>query len=238
MTEFEARLKDLASQIGVELTEPKLSQFSAYATLLKEWNEKMNLTAITDDEGIIVKHFIDSLYLLKLTEIQQNSSLVDVGTGAGFPGVPLLIARPDLAVCLMDSTAKRLKFLEAVLTELHLKADTVHIRAEEAGQNKQFREKFDIACARAVAPLQILSEYCLPLVKQGGRFLSLKGKPESYEIKRGETAIKLLGGEKPQIIEYELINGDERTLIITKKISQTPSKYPRPSAKLAKKPLA
>ncbi|MGI6773082.1 MAG: 16S rRNA (guanine(527)-N(7))-methyltransferase RsmG [Clostridiales bacterium] len=238
MTEFEARLKDLASQIGVELTEPKLSQFSAYATLLKEWNEKMNLTAITDDEGIIVKHFIDSLYLLKLTEIQQNSSLVDVGTGAGFPGVPLLIARPDLAVCLMDSTAKRLKFLEAVLTELHLKADTVHIRAEEAGQNKQFREKFDIACARAVAPLQILSEYCLPLVKQGGRFLSLKGKPESDEIKRGETAIKLLGGEKPQIIEYELINGDERTLIITKKISQTPSKYPRPSAKLAKKPLA
>ena len=150
--------------------------------------------------------------------------------------MPLLIARPDLAVCLMDSTAKRLK-LEAI-TELHLKADTVHIRAEEAGQNKQFREKFDIACARAVAPLQILSEYCLPLVKQGGRFLSLKGKPESDEIKRGETAIKLLGGEKPQIIEYELINGDERTLIITKKISQTPSKYPRPSAKLAKKPLA
>jgi len=237
MTEFEIRLKELSNQAEIDLTEEMISRFSLYASLLKEWNEKMNLTAITDDEGIAVKHFIDSLYLLKLVDIKEGNSLVDVGTGAGFPGVPLLIARPDLKLCLMDSTAKRLKFLETVLTELKLTADTVHIRAEEAGQNKTFRESFDIATARAVAPLHILSEYCLPLVKKGGVFLSLKGKPESDEIERGEKAIKVLGGEKAQIMEYELINGDKRTLIITKKISQTPPKYPRPSAKLAKKPL-
>ena len=236
MTEFEIRLKELSNQAEIDLTEEMISRFSLYASLLKEWNEKMNLTAITDDEGIAVKHFIDSLYLLKLVDIKEGNSLVDVGTGAGFPGVPLLIARPDLKVCLMDSTAKRLKFLETVLTELKLTADTVHIRAEEAGQNKTFRESFDIATARAVAPLHILSEYCLPLVKKGGVFLSLKGKPESDEIERGEKAIKVLGGEKAQIMEYELINGDKRTLIITKNIAN-PAKISPPICQTRQKTI-
>ncbi len=231
--EFFARC---AAEYGFDLTAHQLEQFDLYARLLVEWNEKMNLTAITQPRDIVIKHFLDSILALKAVELPQGASLVDVGSGAGFPSVPMLILRPDLKLTLLDSLNKRLIFLEALLQELGLEATRLHARAEEAGKGAQ-RQQFDCATARAVAQLNKLCEYCLPLVKEGGTFLALKGADAQAEADAAAKAIKLLGGSLQEAKAYTLPDGDKRALLVIKKISQTPPKYPRPSAQISKAPL-
>ncbi|MCM1528772.1 MAG: 16S rRNA (guanine(527)-N(7))-methyltransferase RsmG [Alistipes sp.] len=199
-----------------------------------EYNENVNLTAITDPMEILVKHFIDSCYILNLVDIPRNSSIVDVGTGAGFPSVPLKIMRPDLEVTLLDSLAKRISFLERLCDRLNFECRCIHGRAEDIAKLPEYREKFDFSCARAVANLSVLAEYCLPFVKVNGCFLSLKGPNE--DIASSEAAIYILGGEIHSCNDYT-VNSDERRLIVTRKISQTSTKYPRKSAQIKKKSL-
>lgn len=222
---------------GINLTEKQLDDFEKYAEMVVETNKHLNLTAITDPEGIAVKHFTDSLTLLALKEIPEGSKVLDIGTGAGFPAVPLMIARRDIDMTMVDSTAKRLKFVDSVVEELSLGGVTVHGRAEELGKKPEFREKFDFVTARAVANLRDLSEYCLPFVKKGGYFIAMKGPLASEEITNGKKAIKILGGEIEEIKSVKLSDAGERNIVMIKKISQTPPKYPRPSAQIAKKPL-
>lgn len=231
-------LKLKAAEIGIELSSESLDRFDKYAEMLVETNKTLNLTAITEPDEIVTKHFCDCLSLLKEVEIPQGAKLIDVGTGAGFPGVVLLIARPDLKITLMDSTNKRLVFVQSVVDALGLKANVVHSRAEEAGKNPAFREKYDFATARAVANMQTLSEYCLPFLKVGGLFAAMKGAKASDELSVAKGAIKILGGQVHSAKEFNLFDCGERSILCVKKISQTPSKYPRPSAQIAKKPLA
>ncbi|MDD2955542.1 MAG: 16S rRNA (guanine(527)-N(7))-methyltransferase RsmG [Oscillospiraceae bacterium] len=231
------KLISLAEAAGVALTPQMAEQFDRYAGLLVEWNEKMNLTAITQPEEIVVKHFVDSLIPLAQFPVPQNASVIDVGTGAGFPGLPWKIARPDLKLTLLDSLNKRLNFLNEVLSQLQITGETVHARAEDGGKNPQYRERFDIATARAVANLTALSEYCLPYVNVGGYFLALKSGQIDDELEQAKPAIRLLGGKCREIIPYALPDGSGRSLIVLEKISQTPAKYPRPAAQMAKKPL-
>ena len=228
-------LKQYADAIGVPLDSAALERFDTYAALLVEWNRKMNLTAITAPEEIVIKHFIDSLVLLPFTEPAEGARVIDVGTGAGFPGIPLLIARNDIRLTLADALNKRLVFLEEVLAACGLHAATVHARAEELGNDERFRETYDLAVARAVAPLNVLSEYCLPFVKVGGSFLAMKGTQE--DMASAERAVKALGGEIERTVSYELPNGDGRSMILIKKISQTSTRYPRKSKKIASAPL-
>ena len=229
------KLKSLAADIGVELDEEALQSFSLYSDLLIDVNNHMNLTAITEPDEILIKHFIDSLEILRFADIKNGASVIDVGTGAGFPGVPLLIARNDIKLTLLDSLQKRLSFLETVLEGCNLDARLVHMRAEDGGQDKILRETFDVATARAVAPLNILSEYCLPFVKEGGRFIALKGSGE--EVASSEKAIKTLGGEIIDNVSYKLPNKDARSMIIIKKISQTSTRFPRKPKKITSAPL-
>lgn len=196
----------------------------------------MNLTAITDPDEIAVKHFYDSLLLLTAVDLPTGASVVDVGTGAGFPGVVLKIARPDIRLTLLDSLGKRLTFLEALLQELGLSADLVHARAEEAGRGK-LRESFDLVTARAVAALPVLSEYCLPFAGVGGTFVAMKGASAGEELRGSLGAIARLGGDEPELVTKLLPGGDQRGFIIVRKKTATPSAYPRPSAKIAKAPL-
>lgn len=226
-----------AYEYGVELDETALDRFDRYAELLCEWNTFMNLTAIKEPDEIVKKHFIDSLSLLSAVRIPEGSSLIDVGTGAGFPGIPLLIARNDLKVTLLDSTNKRLEFIKAVLESTGLSAKVVHMRAEDAGRNKEFREKFDFATARAVSNLRDLSEYCLPFVKIGGYFVPMKSAKTDEETVEAKKAISVLGGKISDIKSFELDGAGQRTVLLIKKISQTPTNYPRPSAKMAKFPI-
>lgn len=231
-------LKSKAAEIGIELSSESLDRFDKYAKMLVETNKTLNLTAITEPDEIVTKHFCDCLSLLKEVEIPQGAKLIDIGTGAGFPGVVLLIARPDLKITLMDSTNKRLVFVQSVVDALGLNANVVHSRAEEAGKNPAFREKYDFVTARAVANMQTLSEYCLPFLKVGGLFAAMKGAKASDELSVAKGAIKILGGQVHSAKEFNLFDCGERSILCVKKISQTPSKYPRPSAQIAKKPLA
>ena len=218
--------------------EEKLKNLEVYSDLLTEWNEKINLTAITDDDGIAIKHFYDSLMLIKYFDIKENAKMIDVGTGAGFPSIPCRIFRKDIELTLLDSLNKRINFLKEVGQGVNLEnVEYVHGRAEECGRNKNYREKFDIATARAVANLSSLSEYCIPFVKVGGYFVALKGPDCENEINEAKSAIKKLGGEIEKIVTYELPDGSRRTIIIIKKISTTMTKYPRTSAKIAKEKL-
>lgn len=219
------------------LDEIAIKRLETYYKDLVEWNEKINLTAITDLEGVLTKHFYDSLLFLKYVDLPKNASLIDVGTGAGFPGVVLKIARPDIKLTLLDGLNKRLLFLESLLKNLGLEAETVHLRAEEGGKNEKYREKFDFATARAVARLNLLSEYCLPFVKRGGSFVALKGPTAEEEMAEARNAIQLCGGKKSEIFSEKLPDGSDRAITVIKKISQTPTKFPRPHAKIAKKPL-
>lgn len=220
------RLNEVFSCAGLALTPKMTEQLLKYAELLCEWNEKMNLTAITDPEGIAVKHFLDSCLPLTMVDIPNGSSLIDVGTGAGFPGVPMHILRSDISLTLLDSLNKRLTFLKTVLDEIGLAAQLVHSRAEDSG-SALLRESFDFAAARAVARLSVLSEYCLPFVKVGGAFIALKGPDCSDEIDNAEPAIRVLGGKIESVSEYSIPGGDKRTLIVIRKVSSTPKRYPR-----------
>ena len=231
------KISPLCANFGLDLTAEIRERLNTYGNLLVEWNEKMNLTAITEPDAVLYKHFYDCLLFLKHVNIKDNASLIDVGTGAGFPGMVLKIARPDINLTLLDGLNKRLTFLNEVLSQLGLEAQTVHMRAEDAGKNAKYREKFDIACARAVAALPVLSEYCIPLVKKGGLFVAMKGQNGADEAAAATNAVKLLGGEKSQIICETLTGNEQRTFILTKKISQTPPKYPRAGGKITKSAL-
>lgn len=220
---------------NITLSDEKIEMFDKYASLLVEWNAKFNLTAIKDPDGIVVKHFVDSLAVL--SENKLEGSLIDVGTGAGFPGLPLLIASDNLNVTFLDSTGKKIKFIETVLDELGLFADTFNARAEEAAKDDYLRENFDFATARAVSNLRDLSEYCLPFVKVGGKFISMKSAKTDEEIKDAKEAIKVLGGEIEKINSFELADCGERTLVYIKKVRPTPTKYPRNYSQIVKNPI-
>lgn len=230
-------LKENAAILGTELSDEMLEKFDKLADLLIETNKSMNLTAIKEPDDIVVKHFADSLSLYSAIVPEPGAKVLDLGTGAGFPGIPLLIARPDLKLTMIDSTAKKLKYVADTVETLGLTAEVFHTRAEEAGQNPLYREKYDIVCSRAVAALNVLSEYCLPFVKAGGIFVAMKSAKADEEIAQAKQAIRLLGGEIADKKTFFLSDGGERTLIIIKKISQTSPKYPRPSAQISKKPL-
>ncbi len=212
--------------------------FSKYTDLLLSYNEVMNLTAITDKDEINIKHYLDSVAPLAFSLIPDGAKVADVGSGAGFPGVPLKIAKRDIHLTAIDSLLKRLNFLETVKEELSLdNFTTVHMRAEEAGQNEELRESFDIATARAVASLSVLCEWCLPLVKVGGSFVALKGPSPEAEIEEAKEAIKILGGNVSDVFEVKLPGDITHSIVLIKKISQTPSKYPRKAGKASKQPI-
>lgn len=229
------RFKALCENNEIHLDETAIDRFDSYAQLLVEWNKKMNLTAITEPEEIEIKHFLDCLMLSRYFDISSVESAIDVGAGAGFPSMPLMILKPEIKFTLVDSLNKRLEFLDVVCDELGLKAELVHSRAEDLGQNTEYREKYDMATARAVASMNVLAEYCLPFVKQGGNFVALKGSND--DVSPAENSIKTLGGELVKNVSYKLNGGDERSLAVVKKISQTPTQYPRKSKKISTKPL-
>ena len=226
-----------AKELGIELTEQAAERFDLLAELLVEQNKVMNLTAITDPDEIVIKHFIDSISLLSAVNPEKGAKILDLGTGAGFPGIPLLITRPDIDLTMVDSTAKKLAYVAATVEKLGLEAETLHARAEEAGKNPEYREQYNIVCSRAVAALNVLCEYCLPFVKVGGMFVAMKSAKAEEEIALAKNALKTLGGEIIDKKTFKLADGGERNLIIIKKISQTPPKYPRVSAQIAKKAL-
>lgn len=231
-------IEEKAETLGISVSPDLIEKLEVYAKELKEWNEKINLTAITDDEGIVVKHFIDSLMLLKYIDIPENSKIIDVGTGAGFPGLVIAAARPDVKVTLLDSTGKKLKVVNDIGEKMGLlNYEILNMRAEEAGQKKEYRELYDFATARAVAELRVLSEYCLPFVKQNGYFISMKGALADKEIENATNALKTLSGKIEEKYNFNLCDAGERNIIKIKKISQIPTKYPRVSAQIAKKPL-
>lgn len=237
-----ALLKAYAADLGVSLSDEQLARFDRYAELLCEWNEKMNLTGITDPYGIVIRHFVDSLTLVPY--LPPDATLIDVGTGAGFPAIPVAIARPDVRVTLLDSLNKRLVFLGAVTEELSLSCVTVHARAEDGGHKAELREQFDVSTARAVAALPTLCEYCLPFVKTGGVFVALKGPESDSETEAALKAAKALGAVHKDTARVQVPacpkDGEEtfdRRLIVFEKTVATPKAYPRPAAKIAKKPF-
>ena len=234
IAKFEEGLKSL----DIELSDNQKKQFIQYYELLIEWNKVMNLTAITDLEDVIKKHFIDSLTIVK-SICPKKKTIIDVGTGAGFPGIPIKIAFPETNIVLLDSLNKRINFLNEVINQLHLKeVRTIHGRAEDYGKNPEYREQFDLCVSRAVANLSSLSEYCIPFVKRDGCFVSYKSGRASNEMNSAQNAIKLLGGKIENVLEFNLPNSTmERTLIIIKKTLTTPKKYPRAAGKPSKEPL-
>ena len=229
------RFTDLCIRNGITLDNTALDRFDLFASLLVEWNKKMNLTAITEPQEIEVKHFLDCLLVQEYFDFSSVKTAVDIGAGAGFPSIPLLICNENVEFTLVDSLNKRLDFLSVVCKELGINANLIHSRAEELGQDEDFRESFDLALARAVAPMNVLSEYCLPFVKSGGSFVALKGSND--DITPAQNAIKTLGGELVNNVSYKLNDGDLRTLAIVKNISQTPTQYPRKPKKISTKPL-
>lgn len=232
---FQAKL----SAYGIELTETQLQQFTMYYELLTSWNEKMNLTSITELTEVYEKHFYDSLSPSFFVDFRQIDTLCDVGAGAGFPSIPLKICFPHLQITIIDSLKKRLTFLEEVKRKLHLtNVSLIHGRAEDIGQNKQYREYFSCVTARAVASMSVLAEYCLPLCKKDGLFIALKGAKVDQELADATRSLQILGGEVVRKIAFTLpIEQSERSIVLIKKIKQTPSKYPRKAGTPAKKPL-
>ncbi len=227
--------------IGIKLSDKQYEQFDQYYELLVEWNSFMNLTGITDYEEVLLKHYVDSL-VLHIEEIGHNNdniSLIDVGTGAGFPGLPLKIAHPQLNVVLLDSLNKRVKFLNQVIEDLGLEGiQAIHSRAEDGGRNKNLREQFDISVSRAVANLSTLSEYNLPFVKVGGYFVAYKSGDVDDEVKNAANAVKQLGGVIERIDKFKLPYSDiERSLVFIKKIKNTPGRYPRKAGLPGKEPI-
>lgn len=232
-------LSDGISSMGLNPTDEILDQFQRYKELLVDWNTKMNLTTITDDEGIVYKHFLDSLTCLNGPVDFKGKYVLDLGTGAGFPGIPLKIMDPSIKITLLDSLNKRVKYLNEVCTALKLQdVICLHARAEEAARDKALREGFDIVVSRAVANLSTLSEYCLPFVRVGGFFIAQKTNEAVKEIHEAEKAIHILGGEMPQIIKVTIPNTDfDHNLVIIKKVKSTPSQYPRKAGTPSKQPI-
>ncbi|MDR1002678.1 MAG: 16S rRNA (guanine(527)-N(7))-methyltransferase RsmG [Oscillospiraceae bacterium] len=231
------KMRSIAADMGIALEGKMLTQLDTYARLLTEKNKVMNLTRIEDADGIVVKHFADSLTLLTSCDIPLGASLIDVGTGAGFPGMVLSIARPDLSVTLLDSTKKRLDFLLETAAEIGVTVAAAHFRAEDAGRSPSMRERYDVVCARAVARLSVLAEYCLPLCAVGGVFISMKGPAGEVEAAEAARAVGLLGGVTREARELVLPDGSERTIIVIDKTKRTGGGYPRPQAKIKAMPL-
>ena len=221
----------------IEIDEDAFARLDKFAELLIETNKSFNLTAIKEPDDVTVKHFADCLAIFKYVNIPENAKIIDVGTGAGFPGLVLKLSRPDINMTFLDSTKKKLGFIENVLNVCGVKGETLHMRAEEAAQLSKYREQFDFATARAVAALPVLSEYCLPFVKLGGSFVSMKSAESNEEMEAAKKAIGILGGKINEDIVFDLVENMPRRIITIKKNSQTPTKYPRPSAQIAKKPL-
>ncbi|MCQ4832700.1 MULTISPECIES: 16S rRNA (guanine(527)-N(7))-methyltransferase RsmG [Hungatella] len=239
--EFKDRLNRELNQFSIILENSQINQFYQYYELLDEWNKVMNLTAITDQNEVITKHFVDSLALVKaMGEISTKEyKIIDIGTGAGFPGIPLKIAFPQLKITLMDSLNKRIKFLNEVIEQLGLKEITaVHSRAEDLGRDKDYREQYDLSVSRAVANLSTLSEYCMPFVKPGGFFISYKSGKIEEELSSAKHAIFLLGGKVNRIESFTLDGAEaERTLIKIEKVSEISKRYPRKAGVPGKEPL-
>ncbi len=224
---------DTFASASLDINERQAQQYVDLCDFMVEYNKNVNLTAITDFEDVVMKHFVDSVLPFSMLDISEGESFIDVGTGAGFPSLPLLIYRPDLNGTLCDSLQKRCIYLQKVCEKIKVKAEIVHARSEELGRKQ--REKYDFATARAVAAMPVLSEYCVPFVKVGGAFIALKSVNE--DISSADNAIRLLGGKVEKNTDYKLPNGDDRRLVVIRKISQTSTKYPRTSANIAKKPL-
>ena len=236
MTVVESFKKSL-SEYSIDISEKQLSSFERYYELLIEWNEKINLTAITEKEDVYVKHFLDSVSIIKICDLNQFDNLIDVGTGAGFPGIPIKILFPHLKITLLDSLNKRLVFLNTVIEELGLTdICTIHGRAEDIARLPEYRDKYDICVSRAVANLSTLSELCLPFVKKDGYFISYKSDKINNEINESKNAIQLLGGNIGSEVSFKLDDYD-RTLLSIQKLTVTPKKYPRKAGTPAKDPI-
>lgn len=236
---FQEYLKDAAEQFGVVLTEKMIRQFDLYFQLLVEWNEKINLTAITEPKEVAIKHMIDSLSCWDDRYFPPGAAVIDVGTGAGFPGIPLKIFRPDIRLTLLDSLNKRIKFLQEVTDKLGLyQVQCVHLRAEEGARQPLLREKFDVAVSRAVARLSVLAEYCMPFVKVDGYFVALKGMKYQEEVSEGANAVKVLGGSSIRSVSVRLpYIEDKRAVLYIRKVRATPKAYPRKAGMPDKNPL-
>lgn len=225
------------ADLKLELTEKQIEQFLKYYEMLIEKNKVMNLTAITEYDEVIEKHFLDSISLCQVYDLSKPVTILDMGTGAGFPGIPLKIASPEIEITLADSLNKRIKFLDEVIEELGLeKVATVHARAEELARNKEHRESYDVVVSRAVANLSTLGEYCIPFVKQGGCFISYKSGEVEEEVENAKKAIKILGGQIKNIYKFDL-SEQKRSFITIEKIKTTPKTYPRKAGTPAKMPL-
>ena len=232
-------MKKSANDLGMELSEEKYDKFIKYMKLVQEWNEKINLTAITEDEEFIKKHFIDCIKAFKSEDLKNAKTVIDVGTGAGFPGLPIAIMDENKEVCLLDSLNKRVNFLNLVARELELKnVVTIHSRAEDGARKKELREHFDVAVSRAVANMAVLSEFCLPYVRVGGKFIALKGPAVEEELKESKNAIGTLGGKLKEIIEVQIEETDlKHNIVVVDKLKECPKTYPRKAGTVNKKPL-
>lgn len=233
-------LTEGCAELGISLTEEQVNQFMIYYERLVEVNQVMNLTAITEFEDVMRKHFLDSLALVKAMELKSQWSVLDLGTGAGFPGIPLKIAFPETEFVLVDSLNKRIKFLQDIIDKCRLKGiKAIHGRAEELGRKKEYREQFDLCVSRAVANLSSLSEYCIPFVKQGGCFVSYKSGNIQEELDQAKFAIETLGGKRRDVIQFRLPDSEiERSLVVIEKVKSTPGKYPRKAGTPSKEPLS
>ena len=232
-------LKRGTEEMGIEISHKQAEQFIKYKDILLEWNRKMNLTTITEEREIIIKHFLDSLSCIQTKYLKNTGKMIDIGTGAGFPGIPLKIILPDIKLTLLDSLKKRIGFLEEVCAELDLGGiEFIHGRAEDFGQNKNYREKYKYVVSRAVAALNVLTEYCLPFAQVGGHFICQKGPKLIEEIKDAQKSIKILGGKIVEQIKIELPFSDrDHHILVVEKIKQTPIKYPRKAGKPSKNPI-
>lgn len=238
---FVDKMTEGSKELGITLSEQQLEQFYQYYEMMAEWNQVMNLTAITELDEVISKHFIDSLALVKAVNLSKNPAarVIDVGTGAGFPGIPLKIAFPELRITLLDSLNKRVLFLNEVIDKLGLKyVKTIHGRAEDFGHDSSYREQYDYCVSRAVANTATLSEYCIPFLKPGGFFVPYKSGKVDEELKQGEKAIKVMGGKLVKIVRFQLTGADaDRTLAVIKKVEKTGKKYPRKAGMPSKSPI-